>query len=66
LTAAPQLPQNFVAPEIAAPQLPQNIPAGGAAGAGAGTAGFAATTGDPQMPQNFSVPDTGLPQAEQT
>ena len=36
MTAAPQLPQNFVVPDIAAPQTPQNFPAGGAAGAGAG------------------------------
>ena len=62
VTVAPQLPQNFVVPDIAAPQLPQNFPAGGAGGA----AGLAATTGDPQIPQNFSDPETGLPQEEQT
>jgi len=62
LTAAPQLPQNFVVPEIAAPQTPQNLPAG----AGAGTGGRAATMADPQMPQNFSDPEAGLPQEEQT
>jgi hypothetical protein len=64
LTAAPQLPQNFVVEEIAAPQDPQNFPAGAAAGAGA--AARAATMAEPQIPQNFSDPEAGLPQAEQT
>ena len=66
LTAAPQLPQNFVVLEMAPPQLPQNFPAGGAAGAGAGAGARAATTADPQIPQYFSIPLTGLPQEEQT
>jgi len=66
LTAAPQLPQNFVVLEIAPPQMPQNLPAVGAAGAGAGAGTLVATTADPQMPQNFSNPLTGLPQEEQT
>jgi len=68
LTAAPQLPQNFVVPESAAPQTPQNFFAGGAAGAGAGagTGTGVATTVAPQMPQNFSDPLTGLPQEAQT
>jgi hypothetical protein len=67
LTAAPQLPQNFVVLEIAAPQLPQSFPAGGATGAGtgAGAGARAATMVAPQMPQNFSDPLTGLPQEAQ-
>lgn len=69
LTAAPQMPQNFVVSEIGAPQMPQNFPDGGAAGAGpgagAGAGAAAATTGVPQMPQNFSSPLTGLPQEAQ-
>jgi hypothetical protein len=55
-TSAPHPPQNFVESLTGAPHDPQNLPAGLAAGAGAGAAG----TGVPQTPQNFSDPVTGF------